>query len=334
MGSINGTIRSLRDSAIEAVACKSGILLVDSEVCELLTSHEQDQSIFNVEKEQYDYDRIRSEEMFQLIVNVRKTIGNLPDNKCHVQKFDDFLKILRKHGVPAKEFINANKAVMNTKSKGDSIGTDEDTAIYLSKLGIGKFALAEIMISYAHMLDRMPDLIPVTKEVWDGIEPLSSLFKNEILPDSESQFIDQRFIDFLAANTDLTQEIHWRNFERLCAEFFDRNGFQVRIGPGTNDGGVDVRAWNKGADIGKSKPAILIQCKRYSTNKVKVEYVKAFWSDVDHEGAKLGIIATTSSVAPAGKRVCEARKWPIKFAESAEIKDWISSMWTFDSKSA
>jgi len=71
---------------------------------------------------------------------------------------------------------------------------------------------------------------------------------------------------------------------------------------------------------------MLIQCKRYK-DVVGIETVKAFWSDVHFEGAEKGLIATTSSVSRDSKKLCDVRKWPMSFAEAAEIQKWARTMW-------
>lgn len=121
--------------------------------------------------------------------------------------------------------------------------------------------------------------------------------------------------------------MHWRNFERLTSEFFKRRGFKVQLGPGTKDGGIDVRVWP--ADSDKSgPPLILIQCKRYKkANDVEIETVKALWTDVLYEGAQHGLIATTSRIAPDGVKISRARKWPLGFSENKQVSHWAKTMW-------
>jgi predicted metalloendopeptidase len=54
---------------------------------------------------------------------------------------------------------------------------------------------------------------------------------------------------------------------------------------------------------------------------------KAFWSDVHFESAEDDLIATTSSVSRDSKKPCEVRKWPMSFAEAAEVQKWARTMW-------
>ncbi len=72
---------------------------------------------------------------------------------------------------------------------------------------------------------------------------LDKLFSGEHIPGDPTVYLDQRYIDFLAKNGEDFGRIHWRNFERLATEFFRRQGYEVDLGKGTKDGGVDVRVW-------------------------------------------------------------------------------------------
>src|SRR6266851_706323 len=93
------------------------------------------------------------------------------------------------------------------------------------------------------------------------------------------------------------------------------------LGPGTKDGGVDVRVWANERKEGP--PLLLIQCKRHSKgDAVAVQWIKALWADVTAEGAKAGLIATTSSVSKDGKKLCAARMYPLSFAENKQIVEW------------
>jgi restriction system protein len=123
------------------------------------------------------------------------------------------------------------------------------------------------------------------------------------------------------------EKMHWRNFERLATEFFHRLGYEVELGPGTKDGGRDIRIWTD-KDARSGPPMLLVQCKRYKPgNVVGVETIKALWADVSFEGAEKGMIATTSTVSRGGQRLSEVRKWPMSFAQAGDVQRWARSMW-------
>jgi hypothetical protein len=158
-----------------------------------------------------------------------------------------------------------------------------------------------------------------------GIVQLDRLFEGEHVPDDPTVYLDQRYIDYLAKNGEDMKQMHWRNFERLTTEFFRRLGYEVDLGPGTKDGGIDVRVWtDKEAKVGP--PIMLIQCKRTKDN-IGIETVKAFWADVQFHKAESGLIATTAAVTRDSKALCEARQYPLSFAEGEHVKQWSRSMW-------
>lgn len=97
------------------------------------------------------------------------------------------------------------------------------------------------------------------------------------------------------------------------------------LGRGTKDGGIDVRVWtDKEAKAGP--PIMLIQCKRTKEN-VGIETVKALWADLVFEKAQSGLIATRAAATRDSKSLCEARQYPLDFAEGDQVKRWSRSMW-------
>lgn len=226
------------------------------------------------------------------------------------------------------DIIEAEKYVMGLMKKlyveGEMVNPHE--LIMLAK-NERKYPIKIILEILNFMVEQQKltnHIFPIERELWDGGHNLEDLFEKELVPKFNNEYLDQKFINYLEANPNKLEFMNWRNFERLTAEFFNRFDFDVELGPGTNDGGVDVRVYNK---KDKSAPLIIIQCKRHKeTNDVKINTVKALYSDLEFENAKYGLIATTSRVAPGGKEVCSVRKYPIGFAENSEIKKWLENM--------
>lgn len=127
---------------------------------------------------------------------------------------------------------------------------------------------------------------------WKDVVDLEALFKSENLV-THGEFFDQRFIDYLHRNFGDITRIHWRQFERLTAEYFAKEGFRVKLGSGRRDNGIDVRVWRDE----ETAPTIVIQCKR---QKADVEQVvlKALYADLLAERAESGLIVTTSRLEP------------------------------------
>jgi restriction system protein len=152
---------------------------------------------------------------------------------------------------------------------------------------------------------------------------LARLFASERLPEDGS-FFDQRFVNYLGANPELLGSIHWRQFEGLAAEWLRREGYEVELGPGRNDGGVDVRAWRT-TDTRDQPPAVIVQCKRQQGSVEKV-VVKALWADVFAENATSGLVVTTSDLSRGAADVVKARAYPVTVANGDQVKNWILAM--------
>src|ERR1035438_4320053 len=131
--------------------------------------------------------------------------------------------------------------------------------------GASAIHVYELMIAVSEMQRREMKFLytRVRRANWDGAVALDRLFQGEHVPDDPGVYLDQRFIDYLAKNGEDMGRIHWRNFERLTTEFFRRQGYEVDLGRGTKDGGVDVRVWTD-RESKAGPPILLIQCKRYN----------------------------------------------------------------------
>lgn len=163
---------------------------------------------------------------------------------------------------------------------------------------------------------------------WKEPIELKKLFVTRSLEIDPASFFDQRYIDYLERNGDDLERMHWRKFEALTCEFFARLGYEVAIGPGIGDDGVDARIWTS-AEAKAGPPLILVQCKRQKKkNPVGKVTVKALWADVHHEGATSGLIVTTSSLEPGARAMCSARGYPIKEADHQNVRKWLMAMRT------
>jgi restriction system protein len=166
--------------------------------------------------------------------------------------------------------------------------------------------------------------IPESRK-WNGTIDLRDLFQSEAAPRDPETYFDQRFIDYLNAQTGELTAINWRQFERLAAEYFNRTGYRVDLGPGRADGGIDLRAAKDRVLAGPE--VIIVQCKRIKEgNEVAINDVKALWADVHDEGASKGLIATTARLAKGARDYCDARKYRLNRAEGDTVRQWIREM--------
>lgn len=161
---------------------------------------------------------------------------------------------------------------------------------------------------------------------WSNPLRLRALFSGTDEKPEKGRYIDQRFIDYLSRNPNQLSAMHWRKFEELTAEFFDREGFVVELGPGANDDGVDVRVW-KAASTPSAQPLFLVQCKRQKA-KIEKVVVKGLHADVQFEKADFGLIVTTSELSPGARSTVLARGYPIREINRSSLDLWLEKLRT------
>jgi hypothetical protein len=82
------------------------------------------------------------------------------------------------------------------------------------------------------------------------------------------------------------------DFERIIAELLRYQGYRVDLTKRTRDGGFDLIALSQAK--GDFPLKFLVECKRYTSEKIGIEIVRQLMYVVQQEQANKGIIATTS----------------------------------------
>lgn len=311
----------IMDTIQECLIVKSGMYLDYGEIKNILKDFKDDLSKFLLNDAEMHCYRLRPEEVEYVINNIRQKLGELSDNNPM-----PMMSLLIKYPEYQVEMMLAVKksiSCMDWHRKTYGIGKplgEEFINKLIQEAGISKRVAELFLLTMFHSLDRGFSYLQPTKK-WNGIIALSDLFNSEKLPNLPDIYFDQRYIDYLSNHTNDLYRIHWRQFEGLTAEFFSRNGFKVKLGPGRNDGGIDIFATHK-----DTNNVIIIQCKRYSKdNLVEVNAVKALYLDIIDKGANEALLATTSHLCPAGKDIT-ARNYHISAAEHENIIKWVTSM--------
>lgn len=161
---------------------------------------------------------------------------------------------------------------------------------------------------------------------WNDVLALADLFSSDSTTASCGRFFDQRHINYLVSNYEDLGSIHWRKFEALVAERFYRMGFEVELGPGRNDNGVDLRLWEPGAAVGgQTPPTVIVQCKR-ERRKISKVVVKALCADVTWENARTGLLVTTSEWSPGARQVARTRNYPVQEVNGQALRQWLTAM--------
>ena len=324
MGKIIFSTRDFYDSTTEYVGIKSGILLNRIKVKDILT--ENFENDFLIKDDLNSGFRIYVDDYEDMLLHIRRRIGNLPKESIYQKDLEKIINYVHNSG-DIDSFAKSTSICNHYLTKNPKLSNIELAKILEDKENYPKEISLEIANVGIERIDQSC-VLPKPSKLWDGVKKLSDLYDCELIAENENEFLDQRFIDYLAINGNDIELIHWRNFERFCAEYFNKLGQRVVLGSGTNDGGVDIRVYDPN---NSSKPVILIQCKRYiKENKISIETVKSFYTDVLFENAEKGLIATSSYIAPGGKKVRNSRGYNIEFAEYDNVKKWAKEMWKFE----
>lgn len=323
MGAVTFSLRNFYDSAIEHVGIKSGLLIERDTFRQILL--EKFEHTYLIEDIIDEAVRIRVEHIEDMLSHVRQRIGNLPQKSTAMKYFNLMNTYMERTG-DYLTLATSPSRVSFYLSNNINYTINEIAAMIKEETNLPE----DIALAVAHIgYERWDQSVIISSpDKWDKKRKLSDIYSCEINSEDENSFLEQKFLDYLAVNGHEIETIHWRNFERFCAEYFKRQGYHVILGPGTNDGGVDIRVF-KDQEM-KTPPDLLIQCKRFKKeNKVSIETVKAFYTDVQFEDATNGLIATSSYIAPGGKAISNARNYNLKFAEAENVKNWGRKMWTY-----
>jgi restriction system protein len=277
--------------------------------------------------------RIRSEEFESMLAKLLHSVGNIdspstmPGTIRMFHRVKNDPELLKLYEAVGGEFPNCLERAMDEclATGRKSIDPRPFFEWAKNKHGLAGAAMALQLVEGLAADQHRSANVQFREIEWKDTAELKELFRSENLKTPHGKFFDQRFIDFLSHNFDSIDQIHWRKFEGLTCEFFEKLGFHVEIGQGRNDDSVDARIWSRAAkDAG---PLMLVQCKRQK-DKVEKVVVKALHTDVTHESAQLGLIVTSSALSPGATKVCRARGYPIAEANRKTLQQWIHVMRT------
>lgn len=331
MGGMNFGPGILADGLSETAGYKAGLTLSVEELCDHLTGTEFPDIIRR--SEEYGT-RLRSEEyeglFYKLLYRIGYTAEEYDGDHTGAKRIHKYRRKnqLREYEGMLKIFGGMWMDLINQAEAKGTQSIDPTPFVIKCHEQFGAVGL-HMAMEQIDVMSRAFTLSPhsIGRSVyWTSPLELEKLFTGTSEDPEGGKFIDQRFVDYLSNNLDRMPEMHWRKFEELSAEFFHREGYQVELGPGSNDDGVDVRVW-KGGSEPTDKPLCLVQCKRQKA-KVDRVIIKGLYADVEYEGAEYGVIVTTSELSPAARSTVAARGYPIKEVEREGLKKWLSALRT------
>ncbi len=312
----------------EIVGYKSGLALTRQELLESISDEDTARLIDESDRALVI---LRSEEFQQIIIDVLYRIGNVasPNYEWPTDElFRKYKRDSRKRKI-ARQVVDLFIEFMSSPSERNKSGPVDTTGFLMLVLKAHGVGGVRVAFEFLNVVRNFLHLDPFTQfrsVDWKDTAQLSGLFESESLTTQYGHFFDQRYLDYLSENFHAIDQINWRKFEGLTGECFARFGFSVNLGPGRNDGSIDLRVWQKDADD-SAPPAILVQCKR-EKRKVSKVVVKALYADIINESAASGLIVTSTALSPGAEKVCRARAYPIQQANRETLQKWIQSMRT------
>jgi HJR/Mrr/RecB family endonuclease len=110
-------------------------------------------------------------------------------------------------------------------------------------------------------------------------------------------------------------------FEEVIAELLRSQGFTVELTKRTRDGGYDLIAIARHAGFPLK---FLVECKRYTTEKIGIDIVRSLMYVVQEQQANKGIIATTSYFTKDVKQKQQsAHPYQLDLRDKNDILSWI-----------
>ncbi len=316
---------SLGDGLHETIGYKSGLAVSIAELCDLLSGTKYPDAIL---KNEAGFVRLRSEEIqdlyYQALYKVGYTDKRFNGDRLGTFVYTKYAEHQRELDGVANLFLEWLPKMMDVAERN---GTKKMDPTPLMKDAREKFGIIGLRIAFDR-LDAMAtasDLDPFSRsqhqpEWLDRLDLAELKRRSEQMP-AHGAFFDQRFINFLANNSERIGEIHWRRFEQMSAEFFHRAGYTVEVGAGSNDDGVDIRAWRGGADP-SGAPTLIVQCKRQKEKVDKVT-VKGLAADVSYNGADYGVLITSAELSVGAREVVSVRGYPVKEVNLEKVTEWL-----------
>jgi restriction system protein len=328
MGSIHLTREHLLETLIEVVGFKAGVVIGEDRLLRIVGSGSPVSEILDPNGP--GGGRVRSEDVEEAVAVLLHAVGNTSSPHKTFSAIDMFHRYKR-DPVALDTYMAVGELFGRWRRQAALTAPadkpwDATPFVFEATRLHGKTGMdmaMEMINGINRDLHQSPWTRMRTVDWADEIE-LRNLFESEGLQPSHGTFVDQRFIDYLHRNFDDVDTMNWRKFEGLAGEWFVREGFDVAMGSGRGDGGVDLRVHCR--DAAPDAPAlILVQCKRTKA-KVDQGVVKAIYADVLHEGAGSGLIVTTSGLQPGAERMRKARGYNVEAADRAAIREWLARM--------
>jgi hypothetical protein len=211
----------------------------------------------------------------------------------------------------------------------------------LTVLAAGDKLLRVLREPYSHITDELNRLVDTGNGYYenDGNAIYFYTYDESLQKEAIDLFQWQWICELIKPNyTDLYHELykyfqqrpdrfyylHWRDFEVLMYDLLKHKGFEVDLGSGRNDGGVDMILRDKNALV----PFVtLVQVKKHK-NPIKTDAVSALLGrivDNDNRNNNVshkGLLITSSRFIPDAVKFAKRQTRTIELADRTDIASW------------
>lgn len=137
----------------------------------------------------------------------------------------------------------------------------------------------------------------------------------------QTKSIKRIITDIYKDNTNLLR-IGPRQFEEMTAELLFAKGFKVELTKQTKDNGYDIIALQI---LEKNFPLkFLVECKRYTKDKVGIDIIRSFKEVIQTEKANKGIIVTTSYFTKESVKKRLETPYLLDYKDKDDVLNWVS----------
>ncbi len=132
------------------------------------------------------------------------------------------------------------------------------------------------------------------------------------------------FVRYFDSNPQEIFSLNPREFEILVSKLLEEYGYNVTLGKGSKDGGVDIFAERQGMF---GTELTLVQCKRNRKDrKVGEPIVKQLFGDIESRNATNGLLVTTSSFTSTALNYIERVKYRLSLVDFDKLQNMISGL--------
>jgi restriction endonuclease Mrr len=160
--------------------------------------------------------------------------------------------------------------------------------------------------------DSLPTLYPPDHGPEDSL----------IIPVKESiAVVNTRITEVFRKNPEALRAIDPVLFERVVADLFEEEGYEIALTPPRADGGKDIYVYKTDP---LTKVMFLVECKRYvPPSKVHVAIARQLYGVVQQERASGGIIVTTSYFTKPAKEFAASVPYQLFLRDFDYIVQWL-----------